>query len=290
MRALAGDFVCLICFLCFLCHSWLAFADELRLKDGTKIVGTVVGFENNSFKVETSYGFALVRKDKVDSIVLSESKEEIATIQNKKPAAPAKAAEPSVPFPTKKEAAPQATGPPASSAAPVVKPSPEPLATASPERPVREEVAGNYYVNHTYGLRMYKPPSWHIIEGAQKMLPTAITALGTSDETTLLVMGRERLESSLDAHAAGTERRLRELCENYRALGEKRTMVAGSPALQRRFHGTVEGRDWSGLVISIARGNEVFTILGITYADSDLIQIQENVIAKAVASLEFTNR
>jgi hypothetical protein len=31
----------------------------------------------------------------------------------------------------------------------------------------------------------------------------------------------------------------------------------------------------------------VFTILGMTSADSDLIQIQENVIAKTIASLQF---
>ena len=31
-----------------------ARADEIRLKDGTKIIGTIVGFENDSFRVETS--------------------------------------------------------------------------------------------------------------------------------------------------------------------------------------------------------------------------------------------
>ena len=62
----------------------LACADELKLKDGTKIVGNIVGFEGDSFKVETSYGFALVKKDKVASIVVSESKSE-----TKKPAPPA---------------------------------------------------------------------------------------------------------------------------------------------------------------------------------------------------------
>jgi hypothetical protein len=29
-------------------------------------------------------------------------------------------------------------------------------------------------------------------------------------------------------------------------------------------------------------------VLGMTYADSDLIQIQENVIAKAIASVDFS--
>ena len=40
-------------------------ADEIKLKDGTKISGTIVGFEENSFRVKTSYGFAVVQKDQV---------------------------------------------------------------------------------------------------------------------------------------------------------------------------------------------------------------------------------
>jgi len=122
------------------------------------------------------------------------------------------------------------------------------------------------------------------------MLPSAIVAMGTSDETTLLVMGREPLRGALEAHTAATERRLREIGENYRPLGEERTEVAGLPAARRRFRATVDEHDWSGLVISIARGGDVFTLVGMTYADSDLIQIQENVIAKTIASLEFVKK
>jgi hypothetical protein len=40
-------------------------ADDIKLKDGTKISGTIVGFEENSFKVKTSFGFAIVQKDQV---------------------------------------------------------------------------------------------------------------------------------------------------------------------------------------------------------------------------------
>ena len=32
-------------------------ADTLKLKDGQKISGTIVGFENGMFRVETDYGF-----------------------------------------------------------------------------------------------------------------------------------------------------------------------------------------------------------------------------------------
>src|SRR5580693_4315656 len=51
-------------------------ADEIRLKDGSKIIGTIVGFENDSFRVETSYGFALIQKDKVADISIIATKKD----------------------------------------------------------------------------------------------------------------------------------------------------------------------------------------------------------------------
>src|ERR1700734_3828963 len=50
-----------------------ARADEIKLKDGSKINGTIVGFEDNSFKVKTSYGFAVVQKDQVVSITVTDA-------------------------------------------------------------------------------------------------------------------------------------------------------------------------------------------------------------------------
>ena len=291
-----------VCALALLLLAAPAFADEIRLKDGTKITGTIVGFEDNSFKVQTSYGFALVRKDKIAAIIPSEAKPEPkkeASAESKKPsppgakAAPAAAATaappppPAAPAPKKE---PTARAAPASSAPAPDAAQPAPASPPPAEPAVREEVQGNLYINHTYGFRMYKPPGWHVIEGAQKTLPTAIVAMGTGDETTLLVIGRERMKDSLDTHVASTEQQLREIYENYRRLSERRSRVAGSPAMERHYRGTADGHDWSGVVLAFARGSEVFTILGMTYADSDLIQIQENVIAKAIASLEFTPR
>ncbi len=54
-----------------------ARADEIRLKDGTKIIGTIVGFENDSFRVETSFGFALIQKDKVADINITATEKRI---------------------------------------------------------------------------------------------------------------------------------------------------------------------------------------------------------------------
>ncbi len=255
-------------------------ADELKLRDGTKITGTIVGYENDSFKVETSYGFALVKKEKVASITLSEPK-----AGNPKQAAKSAPPPGQPPQPTASSfPAPVVTSDPASAGA--SKP-----ARALPAEPaIKEEVDKTTYINYTYGFKMYKPPRWNVIEGAHNTLPSAVVAMGTTDERTLLVVGREPLKGSLEAQSAATEKRLREIYENYRPLSEQRILVAGVPALQKRFRGTVGENDWSGVVISVGRGNEVFTILGMTYENSDLIQIQENVIARTIASLEFTKK
>lgn len=280
-----------------------ATADELRLKDGTKLVGTIVGYEGDSFKVLTNYGYALVRKDMVAAILMPEPKKEAAPEKKneRKPASPPAAAQPTTPAapaakadsaaPVKADASPPAAPAAqlaASNATASTAPAParRPAAPPAPET-VREQVAGNTYVNLTYGFRMYKPPNWHVIEGARKMLPSAVVAMGTSDETTLLVVGHEPLHGSLNAVADSTEQQLREMYENYRPLGEQKVTISGLPGLERRFRGMVGEHDWSGRVVWLARGNEVYTLMGLTYADSDLIQVEENVIARTINSLEF---
>lgn len=276
-----------------------AKADELYLKDGSRINGTIVGFENNSFKVQTSYGFALVEKDKIVKIVPTAPSKPEAKAELKKESAPdakkkseAKVIEASEkppvvpPRPANAEPAPpnlRPDGKPAVLPAAVVE-----AAAPKPEPPVnREEVRGNQYINYTYGFKIYKAPSWNIIEGAQNTMRNAIVALGTSDETTLMVIGHEQTKDSLEARASATEKQLREIYENYRRISEWNAHVGGVPAIERHYRGTADGHDWSGVLVTLARGNEIFTILGMTYADSDLIQIQENVISRAIASLDF---
>jgi hypothetical protein len=376
-------------------------ADEIRLKDGSKIVGSIVGFEDGSFKVETAYGFAMVRKDSISEIipaVPAEAKpaaqksapgkpaEDAAPAETPKPAASAKAnpaptaskeskaqpapgklvetaepksqpapvkpaayvgaktqptssasspqpassasspqpasPQPTSAQPTAKQLAPQsaavlaspapaqpattATSPapaaapasvPASAApasattpaAPVIAaPVPEPAAVASPEPPpVREMVRGNLYINQTYSFQMYRAPDWQPIIAARAALPNAIAALGTSDQSTLLIIGRDRARDSLDAQSAATEKAVEEIYENYRPMPRQRITVAGVPAIERQFRGEADHREWSVILVTLERDDAVFTILAMTDANSELVQIQENVIGKAIASLQF---
>src|SRR5260370_28748525 len=46
-----------------------ARADEIRLKDGKKLYGVIVAYEDNMFKVKTDFGYVVVEKDKIASII-----------------------------------------------------------------------------------------------------------------------------------------------------------------------------------------------------------------------------
>ena len=83
-----------------------AHADDLKLKDGSTISGTIVGYEESSFKVKTSYGFAVVQKDQVVSISISTG----AHASVEKSVEPA--AEKSAPAPKPKSESAKATAPP----------------------------------------------------------------------------------------------------------------------------------------------------------------------------------
>jgi hypothetical protein len=376
----------------FLCAALSLFAlaagvlaDEIRLKDGSKIVGNIVGLEDGSFKVETAYGFAMVRKDSIAEIiptVPAEAKpgtqksasgkptEDTAAAAAAKPATSAKAnpapaaltevksqsapgklvetAEPkSQPAPAKPAAyvggktqspserslqqpisqpagpqsAPIAAAPaPLGPAAPVAAanvaptpgsapPSPAPVPAATPAGPsaaapsaassapaeapepppVREMVRGSLYINQTYGFQMYRAPDWQPIISARAALPNAIAALGTSDQSTLLIIGRDRAHETLELQAAATEKAVEEVYGNYRPMPPQRITVAGVPAVERQFRGEADKREWSVILVTLEREGDVFTILAMTDANSELVQIQENVIAKAIASLQFAD-
>jgi hypothetical protein len=322
----------------------LTRADEIRLKDGKKLYGVIVAYEDNMFKVKTDYGYVLVEKDKIASIVpsppanetpraaktpatkkdpsagpelkpepaVASSSEGTASATNasakstdlgagksdKTPRIANTAVKPEIPAPTATNAVPPVIKGPAggpaggSGAAPnagLAASTAQPAAPKEPEPPaIREEVQGNLYTNYTHGFKMYKAPSWTLMEDARNALPNAIVALGTLNQSTLLVVGEEPSKAALDPAAATIEKRLSEIYENYKRISQRKTVVGGLPAVEYHYRGVADGHDWSGTLVVITRGTDVFTVLGMTYADNDLIQIQENVISRSIASLDFS--
>jgi hypothetical protein len=59
------------------------------------------------------------------------------------------------------------------------------------------------------------------------------------------------------------------------------------PAIEYKYRGMADDHDWSGTLVVIARGKDILTALGMTFAESDLIQIQENVISRSISSMDF---
>jgi hypothetical protein len=114
--------------------------------------------------------------------------------------------------------------------------------------------------------------------------------MGTNNESTLLVISREKTKGTLENAAPAVEKRLHDVYENYRLISNRKTVVGGLPALEYRYRGTADEHDWSGTLVIVSRGADIFTVLGMTYADTDLIQIQENVIARAISSLDFSTK
>ncbi|MGB6874482.1 MAG: hypothetical protein WBD87_00475 [Candidatus Acidiferrales bacterium] len=307
-----------------------ARADELHLKDGTKITGTIVGYQGNLFRVKTSYGYALVDRASVASITVSNSEAQpptpSKTAEHKTALAETKhgdSAQPKLgtktesskststgsvpnaasitaatmdPNHTQAVAAPtgnsaaavstQKTPPASTVGAPAASASVAP-ADSTPAS-MREQVQGNLYINETYGFQIYKPPDWEMIDGARAALPGSIAALGTVDHTTYLLVGLETSSDSLTAHAATTNERLGGSFDAFQPGPLRQTTIAGVRAYEYHFHGVANNQSWSGTVVLLSRGENIFTIFGVTVANSDLVQIQENVIARAIASLQFT--
>ena len=273
-----------------------AFPDEIRLKDGKKLYGVIVAYEDNMFKIKTDFGFVLVEKDKIASIIPTTPDSAAPSAAAKPAKAPGKkqipgpattsasdstanGAEPSDPQPAKARLSTEPVRPelPATSHAekvtpPAIKPAApssgsaliaaSPLAASSlsapkePEPPAnKEQVQGTLYTNFSHGFKMYKAPSWEIIEDARKALPNAIVAMGTSNESTLMVVGQEQTKDSLDASANGVEKRLREIYTNYHMISRRKTVVGGSPAIEFKYTGMADEHQWSSTLVVVARGS-----------------------------------
>ena len=282
-----------------------ARAEEITLHNGQKIVGTIVGFENGMFRVETEFGFALIRKDRIRTISFGtagtketgeksgERKSPAPTpklmpsLPDNAPAAPAEA-----PKPVAQSTAPPAAAvvlpPPTASPAPPKAPPPPPVSRPL-EQPlpaeIQERVEGNSYINDTFHFTMYKPPGWRIHEDVPRETGRAIVAMGPEDEQTLLIVDREVWSGPPDLKRDTTETNLRSTYQDYQRLSESPMQLDGRSAVRRDFTGLMEGVEWHGVSVRVTEGNTVFGILGLTSAET--FQFQQALLNKIINSFRF---
>ena len=244
-------------------------AEEITLKDGQKIVGTIVGYEKDMFRVETAYGIALVRKDKVASIQVT--KGDSASPQSPQRPGP----ENPIKIPVHTEAAPEA---------PPAPPVSHPLDVPMPAH-LQEHVDGNTYYCDTFQFSMFKPPDWKIYEGVPKATGSGIMAMGTEDEQTLLIVDRQVWSGTPKLTSDQVEAKLRQTYQEYHRLSEEDFECDGQQATRRIFTGVLEGTEWHGVAVHVIRGNMVFGIIGLTSAET--FQFQEAIFNKIVKTLHF---
>lgn len=256
-------------------------AEEITLKDGKKIAGTVVGFENGMFRVETDFGFALIKRETVKSISFGAG-------ESKNPAA--KAASRAVVERSNAQAAPSVpSSPPAVAVEPAPKPPPAPPVSRPLDEPlpteIRERMEGNTYINETFQFSFYKPPGWKVHENAARETGRAIVALGPEDEHTVLFAERQVWSGAPNLKADTTDANLRSTYHDYKLLSETSVEADGHPALRREFSGVLDGAEWRGISLRVAQGNTVFGLVGLTSAEN--LQFQQAVLNKIIASFRF---
>jgi hypothetical protein len=278
-----------------------ATAEEITLHDGQKIVGTIVGFENDMFRVETEFGFALIRKERVRAINFGPPASRESAPKPGERKTPSSASKPAAlpePVKTASENAPQTTAAVASPAASPVpaKVLPEPLKASPPPpvsrpldqplpAPIQERVEGNSYINDTFHFALYKPPGWKIHEEAPRETGRAIVAMGPEDEQTLLIVDRQVWSGPPDLKNDTTETNLRQTYQDYQALSESPAKLDGRPAVRRDFTGLMDGVEWHGVSVRVAEGNTVFGIIGLTSAET--YQFQQALLNKIINSFRF---
>jgi hypothetical protein len=313
---------------------WLAVAllvvpcpsrsEEITLKDGQKIVGTIIGYENDMFRVETTFGIALIRKDKVASIEMSKPGAPIPSAPvppatktlEAKPAsvAPGKEAEPLPIIPHVNAFVPIKPQEPSPAPvshvqdpahiskwalAPVLGSAPTLAASIPPPPPppshpidvpmpahLEEHVDANTYFSDTFKFSMFKPPDWKIYEGVPKETGSGIMAMGTDDEQTLLIVDRQVWSGTPKLSDDEVDGKLRQTYQEYHRISEAAFECDGQTATRRTFSGVLDGAEWHGVAVHVIRGNTVFGIFGLTSAET--FQFQEAIFNKIIKTLHFS--
>ena len=254
-------------------------AEELILKDGKTVVGSIVGYEGDMFRVQTEYGFALIRKDMVTSIRFEPGSSENATPGSGEKAGALGAAKGS----TEKG---RDTG--VSTAQMAMKTPPRPSKPLDRPLPanIQDRVEGTEYVNDTFHFSMYKPPGWKIYGGISRETGRAIVAIATEDERTLLIVDRQVWTGPPDLSSGTVEENLRQAYQDFSKESESPGQLDGRAAIRRSFTGLLDGTEWHGVAVHAARGNTLFGIIGLTSAET--YQFEQAVFSKIIKSFHFT--
>ncbi len=174
-------------------------AEEISLKDGTKIVGHMTAVSAEKIEVETSYGKMQIKRSDVLAINFPEN------------GASTSAGQPSAPGVT-------------------------PGAADAPK--VDEVLNGLIYTNRTAKFTLTVPPDW-VIAPDLRHSPETLAALSSRDKLRFLMVAQEEYPGSLDSYKELTMLGARRNLSNFEELSESTATIDGKSALMIFYRGTL---------------------------------------------------
>jgi len=189
-----------------LATSWSVHAEEINLKDGSKIVGHLTGVTSDKIEVETSYGKIQLNRKDIVSINFPEN-------------SPPKA--------------------PVGTMGGVIGgvPSNLELPKVNQELPkIDETLTGTQYVNRTGKFMLTFPAEWVIREDLRHS-PLTLASLGSKDKTRYANVVREEYPGSLDSFKEMSLLNSRTTLSNFERLAESSTTIDEKPALLVYYRG-----------------------------------------------------
>jgi hypothetical protein len=214
-------------------RSWIVFtlvigaaipacAEEIALKDGTKIVGHLTAVHSDKIEVETSYGKMQVKRG--DILTISFPENGSAT------AASAPAASKEVPAASKE-------APAASKEAPAAAPS---VALVTPK--IDQSLTGTQYINKTSGFSLTLPPDWKINPNLLHAAG-AVAGLSSNDGMRFVMVSREEYTGSLESYKGIGELQIRKALNNYEELSQSAVTIDGKAGVLISYRGTLPKAD-----------------------------------------------
>lgn len=174
-----------------------AAAEEILMKDGTKIIGHMTALGADKIEVQTPYGKMQLKRADILTINFPEN-----------------------------GAAPVSAAPASASAT---------TAPKDAALKIDESLRGSQYVNNTAKFTLSLPPDWKIMQ-AQRNAPV-VAALSSHDDLRFLMVTQEEYSGSIESYKGLLELTYRRTFGSYEELSESPIKIDGKPGMLFSFRG-----------------------------------------------------
>jgi hypothetical protein len=177
-------------------------AEEISLKDGTKIVGHMTSLSADKVEVETSYGKMQVKRSDILTINFPENGANTSAV----------------------------SGNSSGTATPT---------TASAKPPtIDDSLQGTQYLNRTGKFSLTLPPDWKINSNLVRS-PQTVSGLSSRDEMRFVLVSREEYTGSLESYKGLGDIQARRSLSNYEELSSSPITIDGKAGVLISYRGTM---------------------------------------------------